>query len=387
LAGNVANVRAAYAAALRARNVTAAGELVASFGAHALGLNGLVPEFSEWASAALSTPVEPRTRLTLNLIVGATHRDSDELAAMVGEALSLAEQVGDAGAIVHCHALLAEIRLERTAVSLDSARRALALWDGSEPALAGAIALSAAVTATLRERRFDEAKALLEEHIALGTQRFGLLEPMVLFQVGRTEMLLGDLDTADRWFHDSLASSSRTDSPRGRSFALYGLGEVHMRRDQPAEALARYREAVAIDVLADPRELHSGRMMVAWAASATGFWTVAEEQVAILAASGAGPGVRACYHASAGALTTARSSRVIAHRHLTEGVRLWADMNAWDVVADLLDLMAQTAGDEARAELTAVAVELRTTDLPLVVAVDLAARIAADTSADHSSRK
>lgn len=371
LEANAANVRSAYLIATRASDPAAPARLLAALGVWAPTVLTSLPELTTWVHDAYARlPAGDPLRGNLGLVLSRRRAiGAVDERRLVDEALAIAQARGDAEleaaarvglaqtALVDVHT--AGVLAEQAIISAERAGAPIGVGAGL---LYGGIAL-------VRARQPAAASALLDRHTLTGTARFGIFEPQVLWVRGRIAFASGDLDTAQRWFEASGAAAQRAGTEFGLTFAWYGLAEVARLRGDLAAAFSLYSRSLAVVTLTEPNEASTDRMMVVWTACLLGELGVAEHETAILRrdaesqrriTADADETVDACAVVAEGALALARGARSLAAEKFVRAIQVWASMDVWDLVADLLDRMPETLGaPDDGAAFAVAAAELR----------------------------
>ena len=379
---NVANVRAAHEiASADHRDAIAAARLLAAFGPWGLSLTPSLPEAVSWARIALADDrIAEADRMMLLIVVAKlTNVGTDERKSALREAIDIGERLDRTDALAAAWAVYSLVATDRAADALAISERAIELAVRARQPVTLAWALNTATTELVRLRRFEEARQLLDEHCVAGTARFGVHEGHILFQRGRLAMLLGDLETASREFSAAERASIRTKSQAGLSTSWYGQAEVARLAGKIDTAFDLYRRCLPIDLVLEPGETGLVRMMIVWTACLLGETAVAEHHVEVLALelalentlTDATTMIEATAVSAEGLLALAKGMRTTAHAALHRSIRLWAECDCWDVVADLIDRLPELCDDpEAASRFRATAAALRDGSISLQNAVD-----------------
>ena len=276
------NIRSAHRWCIEHEEHILAAELVSSFSIFSFGETTSVPELAGWARAALSVHDLPApTRLRLMLAVALSFDgEARDMRAYSRQALELAEASDDRRSWVIATVAWAHVLGETdNAVATADLRRAMEVAaDLGDPVLEGLV-INYLANHLLRAEERAEVADLLDRRMALGTTRFGLFGPEILYQRGRTALQDGDLTLAERFYREAGDAARRMGSLRGRSFAAFGLARVEFERGALEKSLDLFMQGLELDRLVDPRELWSDHMMIGIVAAHLGRRELVEAQL------------------------------------------------------------------------------------------------------------
>jgi predicted ATPase len=361
------NIRAAYRRCRELGDELLAAELVASMSTLAHEASTASAEWAMWARDALQTAgMPPRTKLRIMLAVARRHAGPELEQPLARDAVDLARELDDIDALTLAHTAVSDAIMDfDPEEAIRVGRVALALSDGASSPVFGAAVIRSLVNPLIRAQRFAEVSALLDPLLALGTHRFGLFEPMVLYQAGRAARVAGDNETGRRLFMNAEAAARRTGSLLGYSYARYGLAQVAFGLGDLDEALRLFEEVVEIDLLVSPSELWGDRMYLAMIAADLSRPDIVDEQVEALRPAQRTLD-RAAYAIAAGCAARLNGFTEVAVHHLVEAARLFASAQHSEGVADILRSLASCViEDGARDTLRAAASGLRSGSLTM----------------------
>ena len=355
------NIRAAYRRCRESGDDLLAAELIGSISILAYEASTASPEWAVWARDALDTAaMPPRTKLRLMLAIARRHEGPALEQELARAAVDLAGQLDDVDALTIAHTAVADavmdsdpeeaIRIGRVALELSAS--------ATSPVFEGAVIRSIA-NPLLRMRRLAEVSDLLDPRLALGTRRYGLVEPMVLYQAGRAARIAGDSETARRVYLASEAAARRTGSVLGLSYARFGLATLAFGLRDLDEALRLFQETVDIDMLVSPSEVWSERMHLAIIGVELDRPDIVNAQLDALR-DRQRPLERAACAVAAGCVARSNGFLDVAVQRFAEAVELFVSAHMPDTLADVVEALAPcVAEDEARDALRAAAFGLR----------------------------
>ena len=281
VASAAANIRSAHLWCSQHGNDALAAELVSSFSTFSYDQLTSIPELMGWVQAALvHSDVPSSIRLRL-LLAAALNFDGDPeiMNAYAHEAILAAEASGHrpswvVATVAHAH-VLGETDNDRATQELRPAMDVAI--DLGDPVLEGLV-INYLANHLLRAEERVEVTDLLDRRMALGTRRFGLFEPEVFYQRGRTARQVGDLVLAEEFYRAADDAARRLGSMRGRSFAVFGLADVEFDRGAFEASLDLFIEGLELDRLVEPRELWADHLMVGIVAARLGRRDLVEAQ-------------------------------------------------------------------------------------------------------------
>jgi predicted ATPase/DNA-binding SARP family transcriptional activator len=256
---HAANIRQAWHTVSVDADDVARAELLGAFSPLALAACQRLPDASAWLAELASAPELLRSpfdlEVTLNaaMMLGLTQEAYVEITT---RAVEMAAQRGDTRRLVVANALLTEAISERD--NVDAAERGVLTLDLARQVGDGVLfgfAVAFAVNPMLRMRDFDRARSVLNEALTADTSSYGLMEPLVLYQVGRLEMAEGNLTRAKRHFGRAEQVAGRTARAYGLPYALWGLAQVARNEGRVDDALALMHQVAALDRIMAPTQV------------------------------------------------------------------------------------------------------------------------------------
>ena len=374
-------VRRAYAWYEQTGNVDSRADLLVAFAPHALAATAALPELQGWLRRMLDEAGGPDPalwdahhrfgdELWMRLCVNAAKvldLDVDRHSAVLRSGLRIAVERGDVPNQILANAMLCDVVAEADIVAAavhGLATVAQARRHG-DPVLE-AYALQFALNMLFRARRLDDAADLLADARSTNTSKFGVLEPSVLFQLGRLELAEHDLPAAQATFGRCERAARSVGSATGVSWALFGAAEVARRQGRLDDALELFRASCDLDRLVAPREEWMGLDRIARVGLLLGDEHAIADAVGRLRdRTGL---VAAAVESARGCLAACRGNDSIAVAHLRRAFEMCVSMSAVEYFAELIDTYAYVRG--LGDALATVRDDIRSGDISLGQALD-----------------
>ena len=335
------DVRAAYRACVTAGDRLQAAELVASFSTFA----GSHPRRSPNARSGSATPWPPTPRPRSGSESCSPRRDVSTPTPGKAEssarwAVEFAEQLGDVDAMTLASTWLLDVVAETDPDAVDECgKTALEQSAHASSPIYEAFVLNSLVNPLLRANRIGDARSLLDPRVAIGTRRYGLLEPQIQYQAGRVAFVTGTLDRAKQHFLAAETAANRIGSMWGLAYALFGLARVARAIGDLEEALRLHTQALECAVLIAPGEAWADHLQVAIVATQLGRLELASRQIEALSGSDR-PLVIAARTTVAAWVARANGYTDVAIGHWQRAAIAWA---ALPVTEQLIDVLTEWA--------------------------------------------